>query len=238
MKLSAPIFRLKRRAKTLARDARIPLHQALDKVACEEGFARWSLLAARVDKMAPASDLLERLEAGDLLLLGARPGHGKTLLGLSLLVAATQQDRTGVFFTLDFTEADILDCFKRAGGDIAAAEGRFDYDMSDAISANYIAEKVIDALPGTVVVVDYLQLLDQRRDNPDLDSQVRRLKSVAREKSLIVVLISQIDRAYELSDRPCPDLRDIRLPNPVDLSLFDKACFLNDGEVRFQKVAA
>ena len=32
MRLSAPIFRLKRQAKLLAREAGIPLHQALDRV--------------------------------------------------------------------------------------------------------------------------------------------------------------------------------------------------------------
>ncbi len=34
-----------------------------------------------------------------------------------------------------------------------------------------------------------------------------------------------------------PELKDVRLPNPIDLTLFTKACFLNDGEVRFQQVA-
>jgi hypothetical protein len=28
----------------------------------------------------------------------------------------------------------------------------------------------------------------------------------------------------------------VRLPNGVDLSLFDKTCFLNEGEVRFGAV--
>ncbi len=237
MKLSAPVFRLKRRAKKLSRDARIPLYQALDKVAGEEGFARWSLLAAQADTKAPASHLLDRLAAGDLVLLGARPGHGKTLMGLSLLANAIKRGRRGVLFTLESTEADILDRYERVGGDIAAANGRFAYDTSDAISADYIAEHLTGAPPDTVVVVDYLQLLDQRRNNPDVGTQVRRLKSLATEQNLVVVLISQIDRSYELSDRPCPDLRDIRLPNPLDLTLFDKACFLNNGEMRVETVA-
>ena len=38
MKLSAPVYRLKRRAKVLAREERIPLHEALDRVAMDEGF--------------------------------------------------------------------------------------------------------------------------------------------------------------------------------------------------------
>ena len=46
--------------------------------------------------------------------------------------------------------------------------------------------------------------------------------------------ISQIDRSYDPAAKPCPDLDDVRLPNPVDLSLFNWTCFLNEGEVRLQ----
>jgi replicative DNA helicase len=87
-----------------------------------------------------------------------------------------------------------------------------------------------------LAVIDYLQLLDQKRENPELMAQVRALKSFARQRGLILVFISQIDRSYDPSDKRCPDISDIRLPNPLDLSLFDKTCFLHDGEVRFQSV--
>jgi hypothetical protein len=30
-----------------------------------------------------------------------------------------------------------------------------------------------------------------------------------------------------------PDRGDIRIPNPVDLAMFDKACFLQSGQVQF-----
>jgi hypothetical protein len=58
--------------------------------------------------------------------------------------------------------------------------------------------------------------------------QVRKLKSFARDRGLILVFI------YDPSKKPCPDISDVRLPNPLDLSLFDKTCFLNNGEIRFQ----
>jgi hypothetical protein len=46
MRLSAPIYRLRQKAKQLAREAGIPLHQALIRVAHNEGFQSWSLLIA------------------------------------------------------------------------------------------------------------------------------------------------------------------------------------------------
>lgn len=82
------------------------------------------------------------------------------------------------------------------------------------------------------MVVDYLQLLDQKRDNPDLADQVNTLKLFAEEKGLIIVFISQIDRSFDHSKKPFPELADVRLPNPVDLSVFSKTCFLNNGEIR------
>ena len=64
--------------------------------------------------------------------------------------------------------------------------------------------------------------------------QVRALKAFARERGATLVFISQIDRSYDPSKKPCPDLEDVRLPNPLDLKLFDKTCFLNDGKVHFR----
>ncbi|MGO8066856.1 DNA helicase [Rhizobium leguminosarum] len=234
MKMSAPIYHLKRKARKLSRAEDIPLHQALDRIALEEGYGGWSLLAAKAAAGAPAGKLFQQLLPGDLLLVGARPGHGKTLMGLELAVEAMKSGRPGVFFSLEYTEEDIVDRFRAIGVDRAQFERLFEFDGSDAISAAYIAEKLASAPRGTLVVIDYLELLDQKRENPELSVQVRTLKAFARERGLIVVFISQIDRSYERSQKPLPDIADIRLPNPLDLKLFDKTCFLNNGQVAFQ----
>ena len=88
MKLSFPIYKLKRRARLMARESSIPLHEALDQLAAAEGSRSWShLVASATDK--PADRLLNELSAGNLLLLAARPGQGKTLLALDLAMAAS-----------------------------------------------------------------------------------------------------------------------------------------------------
>jgi len=232
--LSAPIYQLKRKAKLLSREEKIPLHQALSRIAAGEGFGSWSLLVAKAFAAAPAEKLFARLSPGDLVLVGARPGHGKTLMSLKLAVEAMKSGHHGVFFTLEYTEKDIVDRFRAIGAEPACFDKLFKFDSSDEISAAYIVEALENASRGTLVVIDYLQLLDQRRENPELTAQVRTLKSFARARGLILVFISQIDRAYDPSKKPCPDIGDVRLPNPLDLSLFNKTCFLNDGEFRFQ----
>jgi replicative DNA helicase len=180
-----------------------------------------------------ASALLARLCPGDFVILGARPGHGKTRLSLKLAVEAMKAGRRGAFFTLEYSAADVLDLFKSIGEDPADFRGVFECDTSDAINAEYIMARLSAMPAGAVVVVDYLQLLDQKRDNPELMTQVRALKTFASERGLIMVFLSQIDRSYGPSVGACPGLDDIRLPNPLDLTLFNKTCFLHGGELQF-----
>jgi replicative DNA helicase len=233
MKLSAPIYHLKRKAKLLSREESIPLHEALNRIALQEGYNNWSLLAAKLSETRPVSKLFARLKPGDLLLVGARPGQGKTLMSFELAVEAMKSGNRVVFFTLEYTAKNVLDCFEAIGAEYAQFDQLFESDCSDAISADYIVERLASAPRGTVVVVDYLQLLDQKRENPELAMQVRTLKSFARDQGLIIVFISQIDRSYDPSKKPFPDVRDVRLPNPLDMRLFNKTCFLNKGGVKF-----
>lgn len=236
MRLSAPIYRLKRLAKLLSREENIPLNRALDRVASDEGFGSWSLLAARASATAPSRALLAQLNPGDLVLFGARPGHGKTLMSLELIAEAIKLGRQGVFFTLEYTESDVLNRLQSIGADATLCDDRFEFDDSDNINSDHIMDRLASAPRGTIAVIDYLQLLDQKRENPELAVQVQALKSFAREKQLIIVLISQIDRSFDLSAKPFPDLGDVRLPNPLDLTLFSKACFVNNGEVQISAV--
>ncbi|HVT12227.1 MAG TPA: DNA helicase [Fimbriimonadaceae bacterium] len=233
MKLSAPIYRLKREARVLSRQEGIPLCLALDRIAAREGFARWGLLAARHAAESGAERLFSRLRPGNLVLVGARPGQGKTLLGLNLAVEAMKAGRQGVFFTLEYAERECRERFRALGVDPATFGGLFELDCSDQICAEHIVRRLSACAPGTLAVVDYLQLLDQRRETPELREQMQALKAFAQERGVILVFISQIDRSYDPAAKPCPDIDDVRLPNPLDLRLFDKACFLNEGEVRY-----
>lgn len=233
MQFSAPIYRLKHQAKLLSCEQHIPLHAALDHIAAQEGFSSWSLLAAKAATIKPAAKLFARLAPGDMVLVGARPGQGKTLLSLELAVESMKAGQRGAFFTLEYTQKEVDACFRAIGVERATFAESFQFDSSDAISADYIIKKLDGAPRGTLAVIDYLQLLDQQREKPPLKVQVGALAAFARERGLIFVFLSQIDRAYDPLVKACPDVEDVRLPNPLDLKLFTKTCFLNDGKVSF-----
>lgn len=232
MRLSAPIYQLKRRAKLLVRDEKIPLHEAQDRIARAEGFGAWSALSSRMATNSSASALLPRLADGDMLLLGARPGHGKTLLGLQLLLDAAREGRRAVFFTLEYTEREAMERIRSL--DDESLKNAPEIVTSGDISADFIVRHLHGAPRGTVAVIDYLQVLDQQRSKPSLAEQIRALHEFARETGVILGFISQIDRSFDPEIHSLPGIDDIRLPNPIPAGMFSKACFLHAGEVRLQ----
>ena len=233
MKLTAPIFILKQQAKTLSRKEKIPLHQALDRIAFREGFNAWSLLAAKAVSDRPSERFIEQLSPGDLALVAARPGQGKTLFSLELAVETIRRGNQAAFFTLEFTQADVAGCLEMLGERVTNFTDRLLIDDSDQICADYIADRLASAPTKMLVIIDYLQLLDQKRLNASIEDQIQRLKAFAVERQLIVVCLSQIDRRYDVSKQPFPGFADVRLPNPLDMNLFNHACFLSGGRLQF-----
>ncbi|MEL7690387.1 DNA helicase [Citromicrobium bathyomarinum] len=232
MRLSQPIYQLKRRAKLLAREAGIPLHAAQDRIAQGEGYDTWSLLSAKRAEASRPASILPELADGDLALIAARPRQGKTRIGLQLLVDAVRAGRRAVFFTLEFTEAQTLALLAEMG----AGDDLPEIVATDHIDAASIGEHLAGAAPGSVAVIDYLQVLDQRRETPVLADQLASLRDFARTSGAILAFISQVDRAYEPAVAQLPGLANLRMPNPVPLDLFAKACFTHAGETQVQAV--
>ena len=233
MRLSAPIHRLKRAARDHARASSIPLHAALDHVAAGEGHASWSLLAARQAEAAdnPVS-LIRTLEPGEMILIAARPLQGKTMFALRLALSAIAEGREAHFFSLDYTTRDVAARLSAMPADLVRHASRLRLDCSDLISADYIIGRLGAAQRGAFLVVDYLQLLDQKRANPPLQEQVEAFDAFARGQGHIIAFVCQIDRSFEPGIDALPGLADIRLPNPLDLSAFRRAIFLHGDRCR------
>ncbi len=231
MKLTAPVFRLKREARTLARSKSIALSRALDEIAVREGFRSWSHLASAARDQGPSVRLLSALEPGDMVILGARPGHGKTVLGLELLAEAAKAGRTSVFFSSECSYRDVRMKLSASGYRETEKLGTFRIRLSDNVCAEKIEETLVDAVPGSIAVIDYLQVMDQHRSQPPLGVQIEELRQFANKRRITLVFLSQVHRSFDPEIRSLPGFSDIRTTNPVDLSHFDKGCFLHDGEM-------
>jgi len=230
MKLSAPIYVLKSRAKVLKKAEGVSFANALDTVARQEGFATWSLLMSKRESLLPESysDILDFLNEGDLVLVGARPRVGKTTFAFGLIAQAIEAARPkSHVFTLVEREHDSQKRLGAYADSIGQSEDLCWIDCSDDVSAEYIVDTARDrAKPGSLIVVDYLQVLDERRSNPPLQDQISRLKEFAKTTGCIVVILSQLDRRIGDREDQRPTVADIRLPNPVDLDLFNKIILL------------
>ncbi len=233
MKLTAPVYILMQRAKDLKRAQSITMVEALNQIAKSEGFLSWSLLQSKAKTIVPRSreEILDYLNPGDLVLIGARPGLGKTTLTLQIMLQAAKADRLCLFFSFEYTDNDIRPKLTALAGPDTYEE-HLRLDFSDDISADYIIKETKDLIKeGSLIAMDYLQLLDQKRSNPALQQQIEVLKEYAKATRCILIFISQIDRKFTQHDRSRPTLEDVRLPNPLDLRLFNKAIFVEGEQI-------
>lgn len=237
MRLTAPIYVLKRRAKHLSRSSSVSLGTALKQIALQEGYASWSLLAARYAQSGTTHTVFQALGGADMVLLAARPGHGKTVLALDIALHAVQSGARACFFTLEYTEEQVRALLADSTDFDVDALPDFSIDTSDAISADYVMNRFQDAKPGSVAVIDYLQLLDQDRRKPPLSDQIQALRRFSKDRQITVVFIAQVDRRFEATGKDLPDIEDIRLPNPLDIALFSKMIFLNKGHLSLRDAA-
>lgn len=230
--LSTPIFRLKKRAHQLARGEGIPLHRALDQVAQHEGFRSWSLLANRCNTDPLHIQVLNQLRPGYTLLVGARPRQGKTKLGLELVASAALAGGPVAVFSLDYTEDQIRAEFAHTAESGKQLPRSPIIDVSDKICADHIVARLEQAPGCSLVLIDYLQLLDQSRATPPLDEQLQILNQFAKNSGCKMVFLAQIDRIFDNCSKKLPDFGDVRQPNSCDLSRFDLGCFLHGGDVQ------
>jgi len=174
---------------------------------------------------------------GNLILIGARPGMGKTSFAMNIAVHAAAKKKSIAVFSLEMSKTEIgsrvlagesrIDSYKMQTGSL---EDRDWTELADAAARLSESEIYIDDTPGInvtsmktrirklkkvdLVIIDYLQLMqtDRRIDNrvQEVSDISRNLKILAKEMGIPVVTCAQLSRASEQRPDKRPQLSDLR----------------------------
>jgi replicative DNA helicase len=183
--------------------------------------------------------LLGGFHAGDLVILAARPGFGKSSLALGIAdTVARHQQRSVGLFTLEMSGLQIagrllsaladVDVARLREGRVGAAELRriseahdrlaempLWIDDSSSLSLRELeirARRLHAEHPLSLLVVDYLQLVHSSGENrvQAIGAISRALKGLAGELGCPVLALSQLSRSVEHRSPHIPQLSDLR----------------------------
>lgn len=186
------------------------------------------------------------LQKGNLIILAARPGVGKTAFALNVAQHATVHNKLNVgFFALEMSKEEMVDRLLVNEADIDAwrlKTGKLTEEdftkLSNAMGVLAEAPLFIDDTPALsilemrtkarrlqiehgldLIVVDYLQLARSR----NLENRVQEvseisqgLKNLARELKIPVLALSQLSRGVESRNIKKPQLSDLRESGSIE----------------------
>ncbi len=187
-------------------------------------------------------DALDRVIIGlgnsDLVLIGARPGMGKTSFAMNIATAAAEKLKKAVcVFSLEMSAEQLANRMLSSEAQIESAKLRSgQLEPTDwealAFASSHLSECdiLIDDTPGItvtamksklrrvnnlgLVVIDYLQLMqgDRRSDNRvnEVGDISRGLKLLAKEMNVPVICCAQLSRGPESRTDKRPMLSDLR----------------------------
>lgn len=185
-------------------------------------------------------DLAGGLRPGQLALLGARPGMGKTALAQTI-AAHVSRDRSVLFCSMEMPAADLHDRWTAMIGRVpldrvlkadehdsqlweaathtaqAALERHLAVDDQAALRLVDVRLKAMGVKRRSgldLLVIDYLQLMqgDARKEsrNYQLEEISRGLKALAKELDIAVLALVQLNRGVEDRRDGIPQMSDIR----------------------------
>jgi len=221
-------------------------------VAISEVYANLDELATSAGKLpglptgfAMLDQYIGGLNKSDLILLGARPGMGKTAIALNMAMsAAKKSDKTVVIFQLEMSRTQLATRLLSAEGFIDSKKLRLgnltDEDWQNMANATESLNRLnilIDENSGITVpemkakcrrlgdqlgliVIDYLQLMHTPKHTDNRVQEVaeisRSLKIMAKELNVPVLCCCQLSRGPEGRQDKRPMLSDLRESGSIE----------------------
>ncbi|NBQ17197.1 replicative DNA helicase [bacterium] len=185
-------------------------------------------------------------QAGDLIILAARPSMGKTSLALNIAAYAAAQDLTVGVFSLEMSAEQLTLRLLSTESSISHQSIRNATITSDEwveltnVAARLAERKIfIDDTAGLdimalrakarqlkikenvgFIVIDYLQLLNSNKKHENRHQEVseisRALKALAKELSIPILALSQLSRAVDGRMDKRPMLSDLRESGAIE----------------------
>ncbi|MCL1858722.1 MAG: replicative DNA helicase [Oscillospiraceae bacterium] len=188
-------------------------------------------------------NVLVGMNPGNLILIGARPGMGKTAFALNIAINAAAKKKTVAFFQLEMAKEEIVsrllaseafvDGFKLKAGVLSVEDWTKITEAGSRISECdiYIDDTPSMTVTGMkaklrrlkkldLVVIDHLQLMQTDRANGNRVQEIseisRNLKIMAKELNVPVITCAQLSRGPESRDDKRPMLSDLRESGAIE----------------------
>jgi len=191
-------------------------------------------------------DLTCGLQASELIIIAARPSMGKTSLALNIVEhVGVVEKKPVVVFSLEMSAQQLTQNMLCSHARVDAHQMRMGFlddkqwsSLSLGVGSLSEAPIFIDDTPGLtvleirakarrlkaqhdvqLVVVDYLQLMDSTRaENRQQEISIisRGLKSLARELSIPIIAVSQLNRSVEAREGHKPRMSDLRESGSIE----------------------
>jgi replicative DNA helicase len=187
---------------------------------------------------------LSGLHPGDLIILAGRPSMGKTALALNIAENVATSGNPALVFSLEMSDKQLATRSVASLGGVSMERmrnGRLldsDWDgITAALGRLHEAPLIIDESSGltvtqmaararrvmrrqglALIVIDYLQLMrgDGNNRNEELGDLTRRLKLMAKELRVPVLLLSQLSRKVEERTNKRPLMSDLRESGAIE----------------------
>lgn len=187
-------------------------------------------------------DCLGGLEGGDVTVIGARPGVGKSAIVTQMIGQMAEKDYNIGYYNLEMNESQVYERFvsrmseigltrvRRAkaflGGEKEAFdkanETLFGYSITISTGATSVSEIRAECRHQRydVIVIDYLQLIKADRRFGNRASEVgdisKAIKALARELHVPIIVLSQLNRISEMRETKEPTMAELRESGDVE----------------------